>query len=44
MARRLSAVLAADVAGCSRLMEVDERVTLRHLKACESQVFEPIEE
>ncbi len=44
MARRLSAVLAADVAGHPRLMEADERVTLRRLEACESRVVEPIEE
>jgi class 3 adenylate cyclase len=32
--RRLAAILAADVVGYSRLMEVDEETTLRTLRAC----------
>jgi adenylate cyclase len=31
--RRLAAILAADVAGYSRLMGADEEGTLEHLKA-----------
>ncbi len=31
--RRLAAILAADVVGYSRLMDVDEEATLRTLKA-----------
>jgi TolB-like protein/class 3 adenylate cyclase len=34
MERRLTAILAADVAGYSRLMETDEEATVRTLKAC----------
>jgi TolB-like protein/class 3 adenylate cyclase len=34
MERRLAAILAADVAGFSRLMEADEEATVRRLKAC----------
>ena len=33
MERRLAAILAADVVGYSRLMEVDEAATLSALKA-----------
>jgi adenylate cyclase len=39
--RRLAAVLAADVAGYSRLMGGDEEGTLRRLKAHPESVFEP---
>jgi len=34
MERRLAAILAADVAGYSRLMEADEEATVRRLGAC----------
>jgi adenylate cyclase len=34
MERRLAAILAADVAGYSRLMEADEEATVRALNAC----------
>jgi adenylate cyclase len=34
MERRLAAILAADVAGYSRLMEADEEATVRRLSAC----------
>jgi TolB-like protein/class 3 adenylate cyclase len=34
MERRLAAILAADVAGYSRLMEADEEATVRALSAC----------
>jgi len=39
--RRLAAVLAADVAGYSRLMGADEEGTLRTLKAHRQTVFDP---
>ena len=39
--RRLAAVLAADVAGYSRLMGADEEGTLRALKAHRQAVFDP---
>ena len=39
--RRLAAILAADVAGYSRLMGADELATLAHLQALRSKVFEP---
>src|SRR5690349_2505496 len=39
--RRLAAILAADVVGYSRLMERDEGLTLRTLKARRRDVFEP---
>jgi len=39
--RRLAAVLAADVAGYSRLMGGDEEGTLARLKACRSAVIDP---
>ena len=39
--RRLMAILAADIAGYSRLMEVDEEGTLARLKACRRDVVEP---
>ena len=39
--RRLSAVLAADVAGYSRLMNVDEEGTLRTLKSHLAEMLEP---
>jgi adenylate cyclase len=41
MARRLAAILAADVAGYSGLMGADETGTLAALKACVSAVLEP---
>src|SRR5467141_825979 len=39
--RRLAAILAADVAGYSRLMGVDEEVTLERLKAVRRQLIDP---
>src|SRR5438552_1880162 len=39
--RRLSAILAADVAGYSRLMGVDEEGTLERLKAHRRQLIDP---
>src|SRR5262245_49975573 len=40
--RRLAAILAADVVGYSRLMEVDEADTMAALKARRKQVLEPL--
>ena len=39
--RRLAAILAADVAGYSRLMEADEEGTLEHLKALRHELIDP---
>jgi adenylate cyclase len=39
--RRLAAVLAADVAGYSRLMEADEEGTLKRLKALRAELIDP---
>ena len=39
--RRLAAILAADVAGYSRLMGIDEHGTHAALKACQSQLIYP---
>src|SRR5580658_3167873 len=39
--RRLAAILAADVAGYSRLMEVDEEGTLDRLKAQRRELIDP---
>ena len=39
--RRPTAVLAADVAGYSRLMAVDEEGTLARLKAARISLFDP---
>ena len=39
--RRLAAILAADVAGFSALMERDEEGTLRRIKALQREVIEP---
>ena len=39
--RRLAAILAADVAGYSRLMGADEEGTLERLKALRHEVFDP---
>jgi TolB-like protein/class 3 adenylate cyclase len=39
--RRLAAILAADVAGYSRLIEVDEDGTLGRLKALRAEVIDP---
>ncbi|MGH6928807.1 MAG: adenylate/guanylate cyclase domain-containing protein, partial [Dongiaceae bacterium] len=41
MERRLSAVLAADVVGYSRLMEEDEAATFERLRAHRQGLFEP---
>ncbi|HEX6011574.1 MAG TPA: adenylate/guanylate cyclase domain-containing protein [Geminicoccaceae bacterium] len=40
--RRLAAILAADVAGYSRLMEADERGTLERLKTHRKELVEPL--
>src|SRR3954468_9287148 len=40
--RRLSAILAADVVGYSRLMEQDEAGTFARLKAVRKEVVEPV--
>src|SRR5215475_8566835 len=40
--RRLAAILAADVVGYSRLMELDEAGTLATLKARRKEVLEPL--
>jgi adenylate cyclase len=42
MQRRLTAILSADVAGYSRLMEVDEAGTLERLKVNRSRIFDPL--
>jgi class 3 adenylate cyclase len=39
--RRLAAILAADVAGYSRLMGADEEGTLGRLKALRASVIDP---
>src|SRR6202048_3630231 len=39
--RRLAAILAADVAGYSRLIEADEEGTLGRLKALRAEVIDP---
>ena len=39
--RRLAAILAADIAGYSRLMGVDEEGTLAALKACRREFIDP---
>src|SRR5271166_2242633 len=39
--RRLAAILAADVAGYSRLIEADEDATLGRLKALRVEVIDP---
>src|SRR5512132_4313158 len=41
MERRLSAILAADVVGYSRLMEQDEAATFERLRAHRKELFEP---
>jgi adenylate cyclase len=40
-ARRLAAILAADVVGYSRLMGADEEGTLAALKNCRREIFDP---
>ena len=42
MARRLSAILAADMVGFSRLMEADEVGTLRRQKAHRAELINPL--
>jgi adenylate cyclase len=39
--RRLAAILAADVAGYSRLIEANEEGTLRRLKALRAELIDP---
>jgi adenylate cyclase len=42
--RRLAAILAADVVGYSRLMEIDEAGVLERLKSLRAEVFDPTTE
>ncbi len=42
MERRLAAILAADVAGYSRLIGLDEAATFTRLKALRAEVLEPL--
>ena len=42
MARRLAAILAADMVGFSRLMATDEAGTLARMKALRAEVIEPL--
>jgi class 3 adenylate cyclase len=39
--RRLAAILAADIAGFSRLMEADEEGTLAQLRTIRGELFDP---
>ncbi|SEF00560.1 hypothetical protein SAMN05519104_7667 [Rhizobiales bacterium GAS188] len=39
--RKLTAILAADIAGYSRLIGADEEGTLAHLKACRRELVDP---
>jgi adenylate cyclase len=39
--QRLAAILAADVVGFSRLMELDEAGTLARIKTLRAEVIEP---
>ena len=39
--RRLAAILAADVAGYSRLMGADEEGTLRQIKVIRAEIIDP---
>jgi adenylate cyclase len=39
--RQLAAIVAADIAGYSRLMGADEEGTLAQLKACRRELIEP---
>ncbi len=41
MQRKLTAILAADVVGYSRLMEADEAGTLERLKVNRGEIFDP---
>jgi adenylate cyclase len=41
VARRLAAILAADIVGYSRLMGTDEEATLAALKACHRELIDP---
>jgi len=42
MQRRLTAILSADVAGYTGLMEVDEAGTLERLKVNRDRIFDPL--
>jgi TolB-like protein/class 3 adenylate cyclase len=42
--RRLTTILAADVAGYSRLMGADEEGTMRRLRALRGELFDPVTE
>jgi adenylate cyclase len=42
MERRLAAILAADVVGCSRLMGQDEVGTLVRLEGLKAEVLDPL--
>ncbi len=39
--RRLAAILAADVVGCSRLMEADEEGTRARLRSHHAELIDP---
>jgi adenylate cyclase len=41
VARRLAAILAADIVGYSRLVGTDEEATLAALKACRRELIDP---
>jgi len=41
--RRLAAILAADVAGYSRLIEAEEEGTLRRLKALRAEIIHAVD-
>lgn len=41
VARRLAAILAADMVGYSRLMRADEEGTIARLKACRAELIDP---
>src|SRR5215813_12357424 len=41
MQRKLAAILSADVAGYSTMMEADEAGTLQRLKANRAKIFDP---
>ena len=42
MIRRLSAILAADVVGYTRMMRADETATLAALQALRAEIFGPV--
>jgi len=38
--RRLAAILAADIAGCSRLIDADEEGTLRRIRSVRAEIID----